>query len=146
MWEYGQCQHESRSIRDEHVDDSSQTIVPCWITVYDEYTGRHVAHGLRIKRFERVAVASLASWPGGEALMSVIRESRCSRALVLHVCCNKLLIPDYRPVDSSFSSPRTLSFSLFLSLILSSPSPPPAYSSLSQEGAAALSYTLSKPT
>lgn len=52
------------------------------------------------ERFERVA----AAWPvrefcpGGEAaLMSVIRESSRSRAPVLHMCCNELPIPDYRP-------------------------------------------------
>lgn len=41
--------------------------------------------------------------------MSVIGESRLSRALVLHMCCNELPIPDYRPaiLRARLSRPRS---------------------------------------
>ena len=57
--------------------------------------------------------------------MSVIGESGLSRALMLHMCCNELPIPDYRPffVPITLSSPaRRPSFSRREAIVSSSKS------------------------
>jgi len=46
--------------------------------------------------------------------MSVIGESGLSRALVLHMCCNELPIPDYRPFFVSITFVPGSSFFLFV--------------------------------